>query len=231
MIYEVYVRGAETRRRILPALLCMLFSVVSLASFAHSAEAAGSCSGVTTSGRWTTYQGPRFTSGGSTITSHAVDPADTRLMFVTNGKVVMVTRDGGCSWKESYAGKDLVTLAGSYTIKNIVIPVTNNVGLLIEQETAGNPRPVLEATSNGGQTWETRGLGLPPVGQPEFIRTAPSNSAIVYVGVDNGGGTLDTLYVSNDEGATFNLRSDVSQAKPNAGITGLEVDPLDPQSL
>jgi hypothetical protein len=231
MIYEVKVRKSEMRRRMLPALICGLVTIMSLATFAGPAGASGQCGGVTVSGQWTTIQGPRFSSGGSTITAHAVDTADPRILYATNGKVVSVSRDGGCSWRDSYAGKDLVSLAGDYTIKSMIAPVTQHVGLLIEQTTAGNPRPALEVTSNAGRTWSTQGVGLPPTGSPEFVRSAPSQPDLIYLGVDNGGGTLDTLFQSTDGGSTFTLKSDVSKAKPNAGITGLSVDPLDPQSL
>jgi hypothetical protein len=228
MSYDHSIRLADTRR-LLPAALSALLMVFSLASFASLANAAG-CGNVKTVGSWTVIQGPKFDSGGQTIADHGVDPADANLLYATNGTTVEVSRDGGCTWKESYAGGDLVNVAGSYRIESLHTPTTGIVGLLIRQETAVNSRPVLEVSTDSGRTWSTKGAGLPPTGDPEFLAVAP-NSSTVYVGVDSGGGTLDLLYASDDAGNTFTLRSDVSQARPNAGITGMVVDPLDHNSL
>jgi hypothetical protein len=91
---------------------------------------------------------------------------------------------------------------------------------------------VVSSTAGGAPgTWEEGGIGLPPTGEPQFLSPFPSQGAVLFMGIDTGDGASDLLYVSGDAGRTFTLRSDLSKTKANAGIDGLRVDPIDPDSL
>ncbi|MFP5298508.1 MAG: hypothetical protein ACLGHL_05945, partial [Actinomycetota bacterium] len=206
-------------RRTLLALACVVAVVPFGLPKAH-AQLPGECGRV--SGHWMSTQGPEFDRGGQTITSMAVDPFNPNLIYVTNGLEVWVTGDGACSWKKTFEGAGSIPGGMSaYTIEKIVSPRAAAAVLMIEE--ASGPRVVFSL--DDGQSWQNGGSGLPPVGNPEFIEYPAATGVAIYLGVDMGGGAVDLLYASTDMGATFTLRSDLTKTIPNAGITGIEVDP------
>jgi len=220
----------RSRPNILRAVTATVVAAVAVAPFSFgAASAAAACppGAVISRGEWTTIRGPAFTSGDRTITAHAVDAADEGQLYATNSAVVAVSRDGGCKWKESTPGSPTST----GVIVRIEPTVPQGAALLIDEQVAGTSRPRVEITRDGGRTWQAGGAGLPPQGEPEFLRRAPSNPTLLYLGVDVGGGSVDLLYASTDGGLSFTLRNDVSKLRPSSGITGLEVDPGNQASL
>lgn len=217
-------------RRLFGAFIALATAAVSLAPFATSparAQLPGECGRRT--GLWRSVEGPRFTEGGSVISDHAVDPFHPFALYATNGRQIFVSGDGGCEWNLSFEGGagSGVTPAVPYSIVRLVSPRPAAALALIEQ--AGGTR--LIRTVDDGETWEAAGAGLPPVGRPEVIAHPTRLGQFVYVGIDGGDGALDLLYASTDGGATFTLRSDLQRTIPQAGIQGIEVDPIDPSVL
>ena len=214
----------------------MLAAVIVLAPYLSPANAAAGCERGPNTSIWTTIPGPNFESGDRIIDDHAVDPADADRIYASNGSSIYLTTDS-CNWKKAY---ELQPLGGgplggatSARIKEVVAPKPGLVVLMIE-ESAGpvsRPRVVTSAAGGAPGTWEEGGIGLPPTGQPQFLSPFPTQGSVLFLGVDTGGGTSDLLYVSLDAGRTFTLRSDLSQTKADAGIDGLKVDPIDPDSL
>lgn len=217
----------RTRTRRAAAFFALAGMLVVAAPFIAPAAAA-SCGGrITQNGNWTTAEAPRFSSGRSELTAYGVDPADGNHLYATNGTVVATSRDGGCKWKETYAGEGLTGVPGSgYTIRQIVTPSTERAVLVVEQNSAGST-PQIVISQDRGQSWTVGGAGLPPSGQPELLVTARTTGAL-FLAVDLGGGPLDLIYVSVDWGATWLLRSDLTDLRANAGIRGISVDDLNP---
>lgn len=229
--------GGRSRLSSRPHLLVALLAATIVGAPLFSpAKAAGPCRGGGTTGIWTTIPGPRFDDGGSLITDHNVDPADADRIYATNGTSVYVT-ENSCDWTKTYqaepVGGVLVGAASTSTIKDIVAPAPGLVVLMIEDGAGTVPRPRVVLSTQGGkpETWEEGGIGLPPTGSPDFLSPFPGLGTVLFMGIDTGGGTTDLLYASADGGRTFVLRSDLSKTPANAGIAGLEVDPIDRESL
>lgn len=217
--------GASLFRRTFLALLCAL-AVVPFTLPSAQAQVPGECG--RTSGLWRSLEGPVFGSGGQAITAMAVDPFNPNLIYISNGIEVWVSGDGGCTWTVTFQGATSIPGAlASYKIEKIVSPRPATVVLMIEE--MNGPRIIFSV--DDGQTWQNGGAGLPPLGDPEFLEYPAASGAVLYLGVDAGGGAVDLLYASTDQGATFTLRSDLTRAIPNAGITGVEVDPISAEDL
>lgn len=213
------------RARPASVVAAFLVALVTVAPLATTAGAAG-CSGVTERGTWTTIEGPEWSAGPDRIAAHAVDVTDARRLYVTNGSVIAVSKNGGCSWKETYRGEGL-TPAAPYEVVSLVSPLPGRVVATVAEDVAGAARPRIVITQDGGESWSVEGSGLPPAGHPEFVRVLGDGGQLLYLGIDVGGGALDFLYRTVDGGITWTLVSDITQAAPNRGIRGIEVDPVE----
>jgi hypothetical protein len=194
---------------------------------------------VTRSGHWTTVHVPEF-GGRGPITSFGIAPYTPSIMFVTDGKDVWRTGDGGSTWDKVYSVTGKTPLDHGYrgdaaTIESIHVSrslqAAGRVLLVVEERTQGAVRPFVVRTENAGEDWEAGNAGLPPAGDPEALVLNQADPAIAYLGVDLGGGTLDLIFRSTDGGATWLLRNDLTQTDPNRAITGLEGNPLKPDQL
>ncbi len=218
------MRRSHTHR----PLIALLAAFVALAPFLLSspvrAQAAGECGA--SSGMWTTLPSPKFKTGGRQIVSVATDPFNYLFLAATNGTEVHTTGDGGCKWKKVYNIASTLPLGGEALITKVISPRPNEFQLLVQD---GGPKVVFSV--NGGKDWVVGGTGLPPTGEAEFIEYSTLIGTPLYVGVDIGGGAVDLLYSSADQGATFTLVSDLTQVIPDAGITGIELDPMAPQQM
>lgn len=193
---------------------------------------------MTSSGLWVTYDVPDFPAGGP-ITSFAIDAYHPDKMFATDGKVLLRTTDGGCSWKNVFTvtGKTPVDYGfrgDAATIQSIDVPrspaAADKVLLLVREDTGGAVRPHVVISGDSGDSWAA-GAGFLPTGAPEVLVMSPMNPVVGYLGVDLGGGTLDFIYATADGGATWTLRNDLTKTEPNRGIEGFEIDPLVPTDL
>jgi hypothetical protein len=220
---SVYLRA--TRK------LVALMVAVSLLTPLAAARGAAGC-GVD-SGNWTTIAAPRFPAGGQAITDLALDARTPSRFLVTNGTSVMRTTDGGCSWQHSYTLGDQGDGPLDYTASDsrIVSLVASEAGgrvlLSVAQTAANQTRPHVLVSPDAGATWTSGDTGLPPLGSPETVVVAPSSPNVVYLGIDLGGGTLDSLYASADGGRSWQPRSQ----QLGSTTAGFEVDPLVPTEL
>lgn len=216
-------------QRSVAAATAMMVGLIVVAPFLAPAVAAECGGRINTQGQWRIISKPSFSTGDKVLTGYGVDPGEPGRLFATNGSVVAVSNDGGCKWKETFTGQGLNTLPGSsYTIKKILNPLPDVAVLMIEQR-SGSARPVIFTSKDGGSSWSEGGAGLPPNGEPEMIVEARSAASTLFLAVDVGGGSLDLIYVSTDGGATWLLRSDLTDLRSNAGIRGISVDDLNPQ--
>ncbi len=227
--------------RLLRSTIAVLTATIVLGSFAATAySAASACAAVTTTGEWTTIPAPEFPAGPVGMTSYSIDPHNPATIFVTNGVVIMRTRDGGCSWNQAFSLELLPSLdkpisSANSAIKEIVVPeavevpTTRSVYAVIEEKVGPAARPHLAASYDTGRSWTVHQQGLPPVtGGVLGFAVAPSDPDILYLQVrHNPAGADDVVYASRDAGATWEQRS-----TPGDGVAvNLTVDPQDPEEL
>ena len=218
---------AESIKRLCVGLLAGL---VLSAPFALAPARAQAGCGLA-AGDWTTLDAPGFTSGGATLTDFAVSPPKPSLMYATNGKVAMRSLDGGCTWRQSYepgaAGLPVGGGAAAGTIEAVVASESSatRAYLMIRDTVGPASRPNVLRTDNAGATWQPASAGLPPTGDPAFLRVAPGDADTAYLAIAVQG-VVELLYGTNDGGLSWSPRSNFGQG-PGSAITDLEVDPLD----
>ena len=210
----------------------LLASLVLVAPFALvPARAAVSC-GVA-SGNWTTIEGPSFPSGGGAITSFTINPRQPSRMFASNGAVVMRSTNGGCDWKKVYEPdtQGLPVQPVEQTIEDVTISEAggDRVYLTVRAATGPANRPRVIRSDDGGSSWQPAEAGLPPTGDPAFLRVAPSDPNVVYLAVAVQG-VVELLFGSDDGGLTWTLRNNFARSA-QAGINDVKVDPQNPQEV
>lgn len=228
------IAGATTR------VVVTLLLVVTVVLPNALAIAAAGCGRVTQSGYWFTYDVPDFASKGP-ITGYAIDAIQPETMYATDGKDVLRTSDGGCTWKKVFSVTGTTPLQYGFrgdaaTIDSIHVPrsaaARGQVLLLVAEQAGGVTRPHVVRSTDSGKTWATGDAGLPPAGIPESLVMSPSNPVIGYLGVDvGGGGELDLLFATTDGGTTWTLKSDLARTPANRGVDDLAIDPLVPTDL
>lgn len=189
-------------------------------------------------GIWTSVAAPRFPAGPQRLAAYEVDPAAPARMFVTNGTSVMRTVDGACSWKQVFVlpatptPESQATAATSRILEiEIARQLRTRTVLRIEEDTVQGTRPHVVLSDDGGDSWRSGDVGLPPAGTPEDLMLHPADPQAAYLLVDVGGGSIDSLFASSDGGQTWTLRSNPASLAQTSGITGLEPDPLVPSVL
>ena len=222
--------SVRVAKRPLVALLAV--AIITAPLVVAPASAQGACG--TQNGFWTSISAPRFKAGPQALVDHAVDARSPNHMYVTNGTAVMLTRDSGCTWDPVYVignapAPDRPYTSSTAKITSIVVPeaVAGRVLLTVEETAIAATRPHVVVSSNRGASWQLGDSGLPPVGSPEVLVVAPSAANIAYLGIDLGGGTVDSLFASADGGLTWQPRAQ----RVAGGVTGLTVDPLVPSEL
>lgn len=226
-----------------------LAALVVLGGLALPVTAAPGCAGLTNertgrTGTWSTYAVPDFALGADAISEHAVD-GDRWL--VTNGTVVLDSRDGGCTWEELLRLPETPTTqvparrstdrvkalaaAGGRVLAAVEVGVADLPDVLVINEESPTDQPATVVLT--GTTSLVAGGSLnPPLGRPGDLVLAPSDGRTAYV-VAGG-----RLHVSRDAGASWRpanppstaLRSDGRQSTidlepPRVG--DIAVDPHD----
>ncbi len=218
--------------RALAAALCL--GLVA-APIAGAAPREG-CPGLRKGQFWHTVQAPPWPSGPEEIAAYSVDSRNPQRILVTNGEAVMATVDEGCSWTESFTVP--LSPSGGYEFSSATASIVAleralaapNIVLALLAETGPLGRPFVIRSEDGGESWAPAGSGLPPAGVPEALRIAPSNPSRAYLGLDLGTGTIDTVFVSSDGGASWSPGSTPSAGEPGA-VSGLAIDPIVPDDL
>lgn len=210
----------------------LLASLVLVAPFALvPARAAATC-GVERS-YWTTIAAPAFPSGGKAMTAFTVNPRQPAQMFASNGAVVMRSANGGCDWKKVYEPETngLPLEAVEQTIEDIAVPEAGGGRVFVMLRESAGPinRPRIVRSDNAGGSWEPADAGLPPTGDPAFLRVAPSDPDVVYLALAVQG-TIELLFGSDDGGSTWTLRNNFARSI-EAGVSDVKVDPLDARDV
>lgn len=248
-------RGASLRESLLRVSVGTLVTVIVLGPFTLAGAAEPACSDLLAKD-WVSITVPDFPSGGQSITKFVVSPTDPRLLYVTNGHSVLSSRDGGCSFRESFniEEADLSYDTEGAVIKDLhlgskdaqraylAIEATRVIkpaeGLLPVEQKLG-PAPHVLVTTDGGAAWREGDQGLGEAfGSPLSLASTP-DSQNIYLLVDEaettapgGAVTVKTpqrLYGSNDGGASWTQRSQFGSdvgVEPGAPSQGPFMDRL-----
>ncbi len=152
---------------------------------------------------WTRIRAPQFPfpDGFEALSDYAVDPIAPNRMFVTNGRTVLRSIDGGCTWSQAYRIDDLPSeqfpfVAATTRILDIVIPASagahDRVYLVLmdgavlfaaggADAAAEVARPHVVRSLNGGETWEAADAGLLPQGIPLALLVADTAPNTLYL--------------------------------------------------
>lgn len=144
-------------------------------------EAGATCSVpgqiVTEPDAWTAIRAPNFPTGPKEIVSYAVDPVSPERIFVTNGKALMRSTDGGCTWSTVLAVPDGSTpdFPVAATMKSIVVPASGGTGGRVHYLLVEEPRDV-------GEWW----INPPPSVGPQLRFFIRSHRSAVFLSRDGG---------------------------------------------
>jgi hypothetical protein len=156
------------------------------------------------------------------IETHAAGGLDGKRLLVSDGRRVMRSADGGCTWAESFdvesdsipgEGKPLAGNAPS--VAQLVFPDGGDRALMLVDGVGRAAASRMLASDDGGVTWTQAGDGLPALGGFRDLVAAPSDAKHLYltVGYNDTVGEQDTqgltggLYASSDGGANWSQRS------------------------
>ena len=215
-------------RRLLPAVL---LAALPLLASTGGAGAAAACAGVQQRGEWTIIvKPPELTQ----IAAHAAGGSDGKVLLASDGRIVLRSEDGGCSWKQVFAvegpGADPLPRVAALRFPGgqagTALMVLDGVGRAAASR--------LFVSGDGGATWAQGGSGLPLTGRYGAPLTSAADARTVYLNVtlpeevaDNDPlGQSGTLWASDDGGASFAQRGD-----PSVALRDIDVSPRQPSLL
>lgn len=178
------------------------------------------------------------------MVAYAVEPTNPSRIFVTDGRVIDRSLDGGCTWRTVYTA---ATIIAPETTPRGVGGIGNRIAQLVVAHSASPPRDVVYATlspcratatvagvpgcgvvvsQDDGTSWRSDwsvdpgSLAMPPLApiSIDALAVAPSDPNRVYLLVNTP--TSLQLYVSTDAARSWTLRS------WNAASPPLAVDPM-----
>jgi hypothetical protein len=214
-------------------------------------------------GRWVTVAGPNFGKRPGEprdpLVAHAVDPRDPLRQYASDGRSIARTLDGGCSWVDVHF---VPPASPSLTVNDTGFD--DSILQLTTSRMASGPARVWALTGprseavaplrvivseDGGETWETRGAGLPLLharahtavvgGRPGLDRptailaTAVSDPQRAYLATTSTGEGDGPVYITTDGGVTWRRGglTDATVTSPVGQISELTVDPGDADSV
>ena len=218
-------------------LTAVVSFAVLVAPFATGAAIADPACGIRREA-WVTIPAPTFKTGPQRLTAYEVDAGSPARMLVTNGKAVMKTVDGTCTWKQVFAlppqpsPESQATAANSEILSmDIAEGKRDKVYLMIQETGPQGARAHVSKSDDFGETWTSGDIGLPVTGAPEELETPPTAPDTAYLAIDVGGGSIDLMFASIDGGQSWTLRSNPAALTPSMGVMGFEIDPLEANSL
>jgi hypothetical protein len=192
------------------------------------------------------------------VSAMAVHPGDSKVVAVTNGNAVYVSRNGGCGWTLSLRLDAVNTTnpalpSGETTRIHSLHITARGTFLAIAEDldtdyAVGRPY-VLRSTTGALNSWQDASSGLPPIGQPLVMEGHRTNPDVLYLSIKGahqencpvkdpisgecvGGGEqgreLGLLYRSTNGGATWQSRTDPNDLNGVAEIKHFSVDDDDP---
>lgn len=224
-----------------PLLIVVTLLVASLAGVVHAQSIAGGCNvpgQITKDGRWEHIMIPTFGTGPQSMTEYAVDPADPDRLYATNGKSVMVSGDGGCSWKMTFSLDDPPDGAGYSAADSTIVDLAvapGHVLVAISQSEGLLPHVVLSSYS--GETWRRGDEGLKGVtGPPVAVGITAADPSFAYLLVNKRAGSDDanvlfeqSMFESTTSGGSWGTRG--GPGVPNPALELPAVGPISDQKL
>lgn len=189
------------------------------------------------SDRWVRIGAPKFDAGEgpSTIAAFSAMPVRKNGMLVTNGRVIKLSADAGCTWQTIYAGNNVHSPDSHYTPDNftqIIEPQDSIAWVGSYDDVNGVPHPHVYYGTNIGEAGATPvfnqlDVGLPAYGKPVQLGAGQVGEDEAYVLVDSlpnaAAGDLSTT--SRHLYTTF-----VQSNPPTGAATGPQWEDITPTS-
>lgn len=199
-------------------------------------QAAPPCPGREVSGPWTTVRVPSFPSGDVDANLHAVSASRPDLLYVSNGRAVLRSLDGGCRWSSVLSLPASPTQAQPFTARARIVAMAvpeaaagaTHLHLLVSdtpQEGVPNALGSLGAgvaatrtlsSYDTGSSWSTSAPLTPLEGTRGrrcsslsscVLTAAPSDPSVLYVGLGPGGVFLPAVLLrSGNAGRSWEPR-------------------------
>lgn len=146
--------------------------------------------------QWTMIPSPAFGEGNAAMTTYDVGDVSTRNLVVTNGRVIVSTRDGGCTWTTAdltadrpLPGPDLPLGEGARVVGRTISQVRFASGFTpfvwaigqtdVAAEGLATSQPRVLLSTDFGTTFAPVTAGLPPFGRPVAIRGAGQTALLL----------------------------------------------------
>lgn len=189
------------------------------------------------SDRWVRIGAPKFDAGEgpSTITAFSAMPVRKNGLLVTNGRVIKLSADAGCTWQTIYSGNNVHSPGPGYTPDNftqIIEPQDDIAWVGSYDDVNGIPHPHVYFASSIGKPGATAvftqvDVGLPAYGKPVQLGAGPIGESEGYVLVDSlpNAQSGDLTTTSRHLYTTF-----VQSNPPTGAVTGAQWEDITPTS-
>lgn len=144
--------------------------------------------------RWVRIGAPKFdaTEGPATLASFSALPYRPNGLLVTNGRVIKLSVDAGCTWETVYRGNNVRAPAPGYTpdvFTQLVSPNDTSTWVTSYDDIDGVPHPHVYVGSDIAVDGKTPAfgqldVGLPAYGRPVSLAVAPLGLGEAYFLVD-----------------------------------------------
>jgi hypothetical protein len=179
------------------------------------------------SDRWVRIGAPKFDAGEgpAQITSFAAMPSRKNGIVVTNGKVIKLSVDAGCTWDTIYSSNGVQAPAPGYTADVFTQLVQSNdqtTWVTSHDDVDGVPHPHVYIGGNVGvagkvPSFTQTDVGLPTYGRPVSLVAGPAGVDEAYLLVDQ----LPDPQSGDVSGASRHLYTLTIQSNPPTGaVTG-----------
>jgi len=156
------------------------------------------------------------------VTDFVTLPGGTSTIYAgTKRQGIQKTTDGGTTWARADAG---ITYAGTQTVGKIALDRQYPATLFATVD--GN----VWKTADGGASWAPSGSGLPSGKYVWAVAVDPTNSAVVYAGINDLTIGAPLVYKSTDGGASW-LPTPLAATAALIKIDVIVVDPVTPSNV